>query len=66
MQNIRNLKDPPSHGALMMMMMMLLLLWLSPVAIAAATKVTCTEHDTKITCDCKHVDQVSLPLQLSL
>lgn len=64
MQNIRNLKDPPSYGALMMIM--LLLLWLSPVAIAAASKVTCTEHDTKITCDCKHVDQVSLPLQLSL
>lgn len=64
MQNIRNLKDPPSYGALMMIM--LLLLWLSPVAIAAASKVTCTEHDTKITCDCKHVDQVSLPLFLSL
>lgn len=59
MHNIRNLKDPPIGGALVLLWWCLL--WLTPVAMAA-TKVTCTEHDTKITCDCNHGDQVSLSI----
>lgn len=73
MRNIRNLKDPPTcvgGGALVVLLLWWCLLWISPVAITATTttlpKVVCTEHDTKITCDCNNVEQVSLTIIIFL
>lgn len=70
MRNIRNLKDPPTcgGGVLVVLLLWWCLLWISPVAIATSTlpKVICTEHDTKITCDCNNVEQVSLTKTISL
>ncbi|KAL7743689.1 hypothetical protein ACLKA6_019296 [Drosophila palustris] len=57
MRNIKNLKDPTNC---VLVLVLLLFCWLSSSPVAAATtlpKVSCTDHDTKITCDCNNDDQ---------
>ncbi|XP_064555135.1 uncharacterized protein LOC135440074 [Drosophila montana] len=62
MRNIKNLKDPTG-------VLLLWLLWLCPTATTTAIstalpKVSCTEHDTTITCDCNSDDQAMVMPQL--